>query len=200
MEPEENNSGRVTPEYPRPQYSTVQYTLPPNRDTTDEVLEKYLENYRQLCSRCRDAYDIHAVHLKNRHNMITFPLLLITSATGVLAGLDVPKAGGIIVGAAAAVLTAIQRYCSYAERSENARMTAKTHAKIIRKIENIKLLKDSPTVGTSPDLFAKQIREIQSEIDSAHENAKDIPWELLKYIDTIDAKIGCFKIKGLGNV
>ena len=181
---------------PDPRYTTVQYTAPPNPEVNDEVLKKYLEDYATLCKRYRDAYNIHAVHLKNRHNMITFPLLVITSATGVIASLDRTKTAGVIVGAASAILTAIQRYCSYAERSENARMTAKSHAKIIRKIENMILIMESPTV-TAPDvMFAKFLREIQSEIDSTHENAKDVPWELLKYIDTIDAKVGCFPVKG----
>lgn len=183
---------RVHPS-PDPRYTTVQYTAP---DVKDEVLKKYLEDYATLCKRYRDAYNIHAVHLKNRHNFITFPLLVITSATGVLASLEIPKTAGVIVGAASAVLTAIQRYCSYAERSENARMTAKSHAKIIRKIENMQLIMDSPTVNTPDVLFSKFLREIQSEIDSTHENAKDVPWELLRYIDTIDAKVGCFSVQG----
>jgi hypothetical protein len=33
-------------------------------------------------------------------------------------------------------------------------------------------------------------------MDSTHENAKDIPWELLKYIETIDAKVCCIPVKG----
>jgi len=188
---------RVQQRSPSPErYTTVQYTPPQQGDVSDEVLKKYLEDYASLCKRYRDAYNIHAVHLKNRHNMITFPLLVITSATGVIASFDSPKTAGVIVGAASAVLTAIQRYCSYAERSENARMTAKSHAKIIRKIENMLLIIESSTVNTPNVLFSKFLREIQSEIDSTHENAKDVPWELLKYIDTIDARVGCFPVKG----
>lgn len=183
------------PPEPNPFYTSVQCT--PGKEE-DIVLKEYLNDYENLCKRYRDAYNIHAVHLKNRHNFITFPLLVITSATGVIASLDIPKTAGVIVGATSAILTAIQRYCSYAERSENARMIAKSHAKIIRKIENMKLIMDSPTVTTTNDMFSKFLREIQSEIDSTHENAKDVPWELLKYIDTIDAKVGCFPVKGTG--
>jgi hypothetical protein len=161
-----------------------------------DKLKGHLGYFKVICQKSRDAYDIHAVHLKNRHNMITFPLLVITSATGVIASVDVQKIAGIIVGAASAVLTAIQRYCAYSERSENARMTAKSFSKLIRKIENLELAMDSRLVEMSEEMKAKNLTEIQSEMDSAHENAKDIPWELLKYIETIDAKVCCVPVKG----
>jgi len=166
---------------------------PPN---TQDSLKDYLKKYKQICEKCRDAYDIHAVHLKIKHDLITVPLLIITSATGVIAGLNISSTVGIIVGAASAVITAIQRYCGYAERSENARMTAKNHARIIRKIDNMFLVMDSNIVKISKEMFSKFLRDIQSEIDSTHENAKDIPWELLKYINTIDASICCIPIAG----
>lgn len=186
---------RYTPPPPEPVHGvSIRSDIP--RPEDDDYLKKYLQDLETLCKRCRDAYNIHAVHLKNRHNLITFPLLVITSATGVIAGLDGSKTAGIIVGASSAVLTAIQRYCAYAERSENARMTAKSHAKIIRKIENMILIMESRAVSTSADIFSKFLREIQSEIDSTHENAKDVPWELLKYIDTVDARVCCFPVQG----
>ena len=192
----ESQSGGDVPDF----FTSVQSTLPPEPVSDAEKpdqLKGYLGYYKVLCERSRDAYNIHAVNLKNRHNLITFPLLIITSATGVIAGTNLPNTAGIIVGAASAVLTAVQRYCAYAERSENARMTAKSHAKIIRKIENMELIMDSKIVRTSNDLFSKFLREIQTEIDSTHENAKDVPWELLKYIDTIDANVCCVPVKGL---
>jgi gas vesicle protein len=161
-----------------------------------DYLDEYLDHYESLCTKYRDAYNIFAVKLKNRHNMITLPLLVITSATGVIASLQINRITGIIVGASSAVLTAVQRYCSYAERSENARMTAKSYSKTIRKIGNMKLIRRSEMVMTSNDIFAKFLREVQAEVDSAQENAQDVPWELLQYIDTIDTSVCCFQVKG----
>jgi hypothetical protein len=166
--------------------------------TNDYVIE-YLDRYKNTYSRFRDAYNVHAVHLKNRHNFITFPLLVITSATGVIAGLDsLPRTAGVVVGAASAVLTAIQRYCCYAERSENARMTAKSYSKIINKIQAIKLsMKSKVLENMSKDMFANLIREIQGLSNSTRENALEMPWELLKYIDTIDAQVCCLPVAGI---
>lgn len=171
---------------------------PKDIDMEHDYVVKYLNNYEERYTKFRDAYNIHAVHLKNRHNFITFPLLIITSATGVIASLDTaPKAVGIVVGAASAVLTAIQRYCAYAERSENARMTAKSYAKILNKIENMRLSMNSKVIqSVSQEMFSKVIREIQSLSNSTREGAIEVPWELLKYIDTLDAKVCCIPVKG----
>jgi len=146
----------------------------------------------------RDGYDIHATNLMYKHNFITVPLLIITSATGVIAGFnDIPRVAGVIVGASSAVLTAIQRYCSYAELAENSRMTAKNHAKILRKINNLRVLMNSKYVSVSDEKFTMLFKEIQADIDSAQDNAKDIPWNLMKYTDTLDATVCCVPIKGV---
>ena len=75
-------------------------------------------------------------------------------------------------------------------------MTAKSFAKLIRKIENCELGMQSRIVEVPKEIVEKTIAEIQSEMDSVHENAKDIPWELLKYIETIDAEVCCTAVKG----
>ena len=54
----------------------------------------------------------------------------------------------------------------------------------------------SKIVEVSDEMKKKTLVEIQSEMDSTHENAKDVPWELLKYIETIDAKVCCVPVKG----
>ena len=163
----------------------------------NDDIKNHLGYLKVLSQKARDAYDIHAVHLRNRHNLITVPLLIITSATSVIAGVDLPKTAGIVVGAASAVFTAVQRYCAYSERAENARMTAKSHARIIRKIENLEISSTSKLVKLSNEEFIKNFREIQTEIDNIHESAIDVPWELLKYIETIDASVWCFPVKGI---
>lgn len=163
-----------------------------------DYIVEYLAETEKKYAMFSDAYNIHSVHLKNRQNLITLPLLIITSATGVIASLEINKIAGIIVGASSAVLTAVQRYCSYAERSENARMTAKSYIKIINKIENMRLsMKSKVVTAVSQEMFSKFIREIQSIANSTRENSMEVPWELLKYIDTIDAQVCCSPVKGI---
>lgn len=165
-----------TPPLPTQFTSSIEIREAPAQD---DYLFEYLKSYEDLCARYRDVYNVHALKLRNRHNYVSVPLLVVTSATGVIASVQTFRTPGILVGAFSAILTAVQRYCAYAERAENARMTAKSHAKIIRKIENVKLVMKSDTVHATPEIFAKYIREIQTEIDSAQENASEVPWELL---------------------
>jgi hypothetical protein len=61
---------------------------PKEADFEHDYIVKYLTDYEERYTQFRDAYNIHAVHLKNRHNLITLPLLVITSSTGVIASLD----------------------------------------------------------------------------------------------------------------
>lgn len=147
-----------------------------------DYIHVYLDHHYDRYCKFRDAYNIHAVHLKNLHNMITLPLLVITSATGVIASLDLPRPVGIIVGAASAVLTAVQRYCAFSERSENARMTAKSYAKILGEISNMRLCMRSNVWAASMthETLYKFTSEIQTHISSARENALEIPWRLLE--------------------
>jgi len=164
---------------------------------TDYIVE-YLDHHYDRYCKFRDAYNVHAVHLKNRHDLITLPLLIITSATGVIASLDLPKPVGIVVGAASAVLTAVQRYCAFSERSENARWTAKSYSKILGDISNMRLHMQSNVYAntmTSENL-SKFVSEIQIQVNSTRENALEIPWEILKYIDTLDTRVCCMPVAG----
>jgi hypothetical protein len=120
--------------------------------------------------------------------MITLPLLIITSASGVVAALNLPSIVGIIIGATSAVLTAIQRYCAYSERAENARMTAKSYSKILNEINNMKLHMHSKILSckVSHDMLAKFLTDIQNHSNSTRETALEIPWQILKTDSNIE--------------
>jgi hypothetical protein len=157
-----------------------------------DYMFEYLTNYKKMCQRRRDAYNIFSTKLKYRHNLISIPLIAVTSGTSVIAALSINKIIVTSLGALAAVLTAVQRFCAYAERAENARMIAKGHSKISRKIEDAILYIKSGATFVDPALFTKQIEDIQKDYEAVNQQANDIPWELLQYIDTVDSHIGCF--------
>ena len=50
--------------------------------------------------------------------------------------------------------------------------------------------------SSSQEMFSKFIREIQGVANSTRENAMEVPWELLKYIDTLEAKVCCVSVAG----
>ena len=50
--------------------------------------------------------------------------------------------------------------------------------------------------SVSQEMFSKFIREIQGLTNSTRENAMEVPWELLKYIDTLEAEVCCVPVAG----
>lgn len=167
-----------------------------DKTADDTTFNKYLDDQIKICEKNRDAYNLFWEKLSLKHNLVSVPLLIITSSTGVIASLTTEKTPGVIVGALSAVFAALQRYCAYAERAENARNVAKTYARIINKIKTMELLIESESLQAHPVIITKMLREIQSEIESVQEGAQEVPWDLLKTIDTVDSTVCCIKVKG----
>jgi hypothetical protein len=157
-----------------------------------DYMMEYLENYKKMCQRRRDAYNLHSVRMRHKHNIVSIPLLVVTSATGVLAGLNMDRVLVTCLGASSAILTAVQRFCSYAERAENSRMIAKGYSKITRRIEDINLYIKSPASVVDITYFTKQVEDVLKEFDAVNQLAHEVPWELLQYINTVDASVWCF--------
>ena len=164
-------------------------------NVNDDYIFTFLDKYKQYCQRHRDAYNIHSTKLKYRHNLLTIPLLTLTSGTSVLSALEVNRNIVTALGASAAVLTGVQRFCAYAERAENSSMIAKGYAKIVRRIESLKMYIRSGSTSVNPNFFSKSVEEIQKEIDAMTEQAIDVPFQLLKLINTVDGCI-CFECIG----
>ena len=153
---------------------------------TTDYFYYWLAESKKVCQRNRDAYNVHSEKLRFRHNLISIPLLAITSGTSVVAALQVNTVLTTVLGAAAAVSTAIQRFCAFAERAENARMTAKGFARIARNIESALLYVRSPAIVPEPLFYTKLVEEIKKDLDHVTEQATEVPWELLKFIETLD--------------
>lgn len=167
-------------------------------NVTGDYIMTYLEDYKKVCQRRRDAYTIHAAKLKYRHNIVTIPLLVLTSGTSVLAALELDRVIVTSLGASSAVLTAVQRFCAYAERSENASMISKGYSKIIRRIESLKMYLLSDSTSVNPNFFSKCIQEIQNDIDTMVEQAIDVPFQLITLINTVNGCVCFKKILGTG--
>jgi predicted RNA-binding protein with EMAP domain len=112
--------------------------------------------------------------------------LAITSGTSVVAALQINTVLTTVLGAAAAISTAVQRFCAFAERAENARMTGKGYARIARNIESAILYVRSNAIIPEPLFYTKLVEEIKKDWDHVSEQAGEVPWELLKFIETLD--------------
>lgn len=157
-----------------------------------DYMFQYLDEYKKMCQRRRDAYNLHSTKLRHRHNLVSIPLLALTSTTSVIAALQMDKIVVTSLGAASAVFTAIQRFCSYAERAENSRMVAKGFSKITRKIEDTLMYIKSSAASVDVTVFTKLIEDIQRDFEATNQQAHEVPWELLQYINTVDSNMWCF--------
>lgn len=158
------------------------------------------------CKRRRDAFWRHSRKMKLYNNLLSIPLLILSSLTGLTSvaqlgvisysekvneeGTTLTKTNGdsnniamplvvTISGVSTAVLTAFQRYFRYAERSEHSKHMAKNYARIARRIENNMVLLESAAITIEPEMFKKFIEEIQKDVDSLMQEIDELPKELL---------------------
>jgi hypothetical protein len=165
-------------------------------ETPQDYLIHYLVKRASQCRQRRQAYWEHFSSMKLRHNLISIPLLILSSGTGVasaaqLNGAIKDKIGILVtvLGVSSAILTAVQRYCAYSERAENSKLMAKSWGRLSRRIENTLLFIKSKATSVNDTVFTKMVEEIQKDIDAVAQQAEDIPSKLWKKPETFDENL-----------
>jgi DNA anti-recombination protein RmuC len=129
--------------------------------------------------------------MKFRHNCISIPLLVVSSATGVVSAYQFSGQNmkvNIVVTALAglsAILSSIQRYCSYSERAENSKLMAKSWGRLHRKIKNTITYINSEATSINSTVFTKLVEEIQKDIEAVAQQADEMPLGLLHEIPAL---------------
>ena len=151
------------------------------------------------CKHRRDAFWRHHKSLKYKNNIVSIPLLLLTSITGVtsVANLGTDYIGTLpivvsVFGVSSAVMTALQRYFRYSERAEHSKHLAKTYGRIARRIENMMVLVESSAITMQPEAFIKFVEDVQKDTDSLLQEINDIPSDLVhdkKWYDELFVKL-----------
>lgn len=167
----------------------------------NDSIPHHMWNIAFDCKKRRDAFWRHARKMKTYNNIISVPLLILSSLTGLTSvaqlgvvtsennnnaaaaiqqqGLALPLVV-TISGVLTAVLTASQRYFRYAERSEHSKLMAKNYARIARRIENTMMLVESSVTTLEADTFRKFVEDIQKDVDSLMQEVDEMPEELVK--------------------
>lgn len=145
------------------------------------------------CKRRRDAFWRHHKHMRVKSNIIGIPLLILSSVSGITSvlqvgnvetgdrismGLSLPIAVSFF-SVSAAILTALQKYFRYAERSEHSKHMAKNYARISKRIENNLVLIESAAIKMEPSTFLKFMEEVQKDTESLLQETDDMPKELI---------------------
>jgi len=143
------------------------------------------------CKRRRDAYWRHHKKMKLRSNIVSIPLLIITSITGLtsvanLTATDTTNSNFLalpivvsIFGVSSAVISALQKYFRYSERGEHSKHMAKSYGKIARRIENTMVLLKSEATTMKSETFRKFVEDVQKDSESLLLETDDVPNELL---------------------
>jgi len=158
-------------------------------DITDKLIT-HLEKRHEECQAKRVGYWNHYATMKRRHNYISIPLLVVSSATGVVSAYQFSGQNVKIttattaLGGLSAILSSMQRYCSYSERAENAKLMAKSWGRLHRKIENTVIYIKSSATEVNSTVFTKLVEEIQKDIDAVAQQADEMPHSLITQIIT----------------
>ena len=155
--------------------------------TTADKIIKDLEEKKQQTAYRKNAFWVlySRLHLKN--NLLSVPLLVISSAAGVLSAVQISSERNLnwivtLLAVSTSVLTALQKYFKFAERTENAKMTAKAWGRISRKINDMVTMVKSKATFIHDAGFMKFIEGISAEIEETYQNADELPDVLLENI------------------
>ena len=156
-------------------------------DITDELI-KHLEKRHKECQEKRVGYWNHYAKMKRLHNLLSIPLLIVSSATGVVSAYQFSGQNVKIttattaLGGLSAVLSSMQRYFSYSERAENAKLMAKSWGRLHRKIQNTVIYIKSSATEVNSIVFTKLVEEIQKDIEAVAQQADEMPTSLIEKI------------------
>jgi hypothetical protein len=149
------------------------------------------------CKRRRDAFWRHSFKMRLYNNLISVPLLILSSITGLTSVAQLSSVSTeisneteqtpnitmpivvTVFGVSSAILTALQKYFRYAERSEHSKHMAKNYGRVARRIENTMVLVESSAIKMDAATFLKFVEEVQKDTDSLMQEMDDIPKELI---------------------
>lgn len=156
-------------------------------------LASYLYELALDCKKRRDGFWTQFIQLRFRNNLISIPLIIVSSLTGVTSVANVNTRENFalsitvsVFGVSSAVLSAIQKYFGFAERAEHSRNIAKTYGRIARRIENMMTYIESYSVEVGDETFIKFVEEVEKDIDILLQDVNDNPRHFITNKETYD--------------
>lgn len=155
-----------------------------NQLSLDEQRKKILEALCKLANEYEEKRNIYWQHYRSLRlcsHSLSIPLLFITSFTGATSCIQVSDFNGTlkglpilisVLGVSSAILTALQKYMRFAERSETSKYISKMYGLIATKIKGqiqVTLAGHNLPNQTEYDKFLddvnKEVQSLQLEID-----------------------------------
>lgn len=145
-----------------------------------DALIKHLVHYQKLCMYNRRIYTEYASIAKMHNDLSSLTALGVSTVLGIISSLgDAPIYRYVSMGLSGylALISGMQRFLAFAEKSENARLIAKGFDKIERDIGQAIMYVNSHAVKIDSRTFTKHIEEIQRNIAAVSEQAIQSPPE-----------------------
>jgi hypothetical protein len=145
-----------------------------------DALLYHLEYYQVLCTYNKEVYQEYARKAKTHNDLLSVNALVLSTVLGILSSIgDKPniKYGNMVLSAYLALISGVQRFFGFAEKSENARIIAKSFDKIQRDIGQVIMYVNSEAITIDARTFTKSIEEIERNIASVSEQAIQSPPE-----------------------
>jgi hypothetical protein len=154
------------------------------------------------CKKKRDAFWRWSRRMKFSNNILSIPLLLLSSGAGLTSMAQLGTQANTtlsalvtVFGVTSAALTAFQRYFRYAERAEQGKHMAKNYARIARRIESTLIMVGSKVTKLDAKEFENFMEEVQQELDSLIQETEEVPKELMNDSGLYDKLIESFMPK-----
>ncbi len=143
------------------------------------------------CEHNRDAFWRIYRKFKRYSDLLSVPLLVASSATGITSvtsvsqfrltnNVDVAPILTAIFGVSTAVLSSLQKYFRYSERAENCKYIAKSYNRLSKKIKYIMTFIDSESLTITSNDICKFMEDINKEMISLSREIDEQPIELIK--------------------
>jgi hypothetical protein len=145
-----------------------------------DALIKHLIHYQKLCMYNRRIYTEYARIAKMHNDLSSLTALGVSTVLGIISSLgDAQIYRYVSMGLSGylALISGMQRFLAFAEKSENARLIAKGFDKIERDIGQAIMYVNSHAVKIDSRTFTKHIEEIQRNIAAVSEQAIQSPPE-----------------------
>lgn len=164
----------------------------PDNGFLQDHMRYHLMSSKLECEHNRDAFWRSYRKFKRKSNLLSVPLLVLSSATGITSissvsqlnkfanNFEIAPILAAVFGVSTAILSGLQKYFRYSERAENCKYIAKSYNRLAKRIKNTMSFIHSDFMKITPNGLYKFMDDINKEIISLSREIDEQPLELIK--------------------
>lgn len=163
-----------------------------NFNYLQDHIRYHLMSSKLECEHNRDAFWRTYRKFKRKNHLVSVPLLVLSSATGITSissvsqlnkfanNFEIAPILAAVFGISTAILSGLQKYFRYSERAENCKYVAKSYNRLAKRIKNTMSFIHSDLMTITPNGLYKFMDDINKEMISLSREIDEQPLELIK--------------------